>query len=134
MGVQPSNSDRPEGVVDALGRVLHVGAVGEILGQPLPAGIRESNVHHPAAPLGVRQQQFLEGEHPPHDVLRGLHAVGARDHAAPAHLVAQCGRRRDALGRGRLLLEHAGVGAERRHERGGCAVRLRRRQHLPAAA
>ncbi len=119
MGVQPS--DRPIGVVDALGRVLHVGAVGEILRQPLPAGIRKRNVHHLAAPLGIRPQQFLEGEHPPHDVLRRLHAVGARDDAAPAHLVPQCRRRRNALGRGGLFLQHAGVGAERRHERRGCS-------------
>ena len=75
-------------MVDARRRVLHIGPVGEILRQPLPAGIRKRNVHHPAAPLGVRGQQFLEGEHPPHDVLRRLHAVGPGDDAPPARLVA----------------------------------------------
>ena len=72
-------------MVDLRGRVLHLGGVGEILGQPLPARVRHRHVHHLAAPLGVRVDQLLEGEHPPHDVLRGLHAVDPHDRSAPAH-------------------------------------------------
>ena len=106
-----------EGMVDPLGGVHHVGPVGEILGQPLPAGIREGDVHHLPAPLGVDLEQLLEGQHPAHDVLRRLHAVGPGDDAAPAHLGAQRGGRRRARGRRGLLLEHRRVGPERGHER-----------------
>ena len=108
---------RPERVVDPLGRVLHVGRVGEILGEPLPRRIGEGQVDHLAAPLGALGQQLLEGEHPPHNVLRGLHAIRPGDDAALTQLGAQRVGRRGARWRRRLFGEHVGVGAERGHER-----------------
>ena len=99
-------------MVDALGRVHHVRRVGEILRQPLAAGIREGHVHHLAAPLGVHLEELLEGQHAAHDVLGRLHAVGPGDDAARSDLGAQGGGGRRALGRRRLFFEHAGVGPE----------------------
>ena len=105
-------------MVDALGRVLHIGPVGEILGQPLPARVGQGHVHHLAPPLGVGQQQLLEGQHAAHDVLGRLQAVRAHDHAPPAHLGPQGLEGGGASGRGRLRLEDVGLGPERGHEGG----------------
>ena len=41
-------------MVDPLGRVRHLGPVGEIIGQPLPRGVHQRDVHHLVAPLRVR--------------------------------------------------------------------------------
>ncbi len=111
-GPEPEPGENREGVVDPLGCVRDVGCVGQILGQPLARGIRQRDVHHLAAPLGMGVQQLLEGKHPPHDVLGGLHAVRSRHDAPATRLGAQrlgrCHRRRG----GRLVLQRVGVGAE----------------------
>ena len=108
---------RAPGLVDPLGGVHDLGPVGEILGQALPRGIRQRHVDHLAPPLGVGHQELLEGQHPPHDVLRGLDAVDPQDDATSPRLGSQVRHGAGALGAGRLGHEALVVRGEGGDER-----------------
>jgi hypothetical protein len=115
------------GVVDPLRRVRHLGPVGEIVGQPLPRRVHQRDVHHLVPPLRVGDQELLEGQHAPHDVLRRLDAVDPQDDAAPPGLGPQGLDRPGALGAGRLGEEALVIRGERGDEGRG-----RRRRSRPA--
>ncbi len=113
MGVQDG---RGPALVDLVDDPLHLLAVGQVLGQPLPGRIDEGAEDHALAPLRVAVEQVVVGQESSHQVLGQLDAVDSGDQRTVPDLLVQRGQRLGAGGSPGHPGQVLGIRRQRRHE------------------